>query len=122
MQQLQLSSIAEATARVNAFEKLDIAREKLDVLSTQTQKFYNDIESATTCPIKYDRVKEPVVTADGHTYEKELIEKYIRQNKIDPLTRKPVSTTRSLRPNLMVKGVVACLDAHKHLLYTDTSL
>ena len=38
------------------------------------------------CPITHSLMKDPVITRDGHTYEREAIEKWFRMNNTSPLT------------------------------------
>lgn len=48
---------------------------------------------------------DPVVASDGHTYEREAIERIIRQSQQSPLTREPLRT-QNLNPNRIVKEMV----------------
>lgn len=42
------------------------------------------------CPISHDIMHDPVILSDGRVYEKEYILKYLRDNKISPITREPL--------------------------------
>ncbi|MGA0241876.1 MAG: putative Ig domain-containing protein [Candidatus Marinamargulisbacteria bacterium] len=48
---------------------------------------------------------DPVITMDGHTYEREAIEQWVKQNGTDPNTRKPLSIDR-LFPNRVLRDVI----------------
>ena len=38
------------------------------------------------CPITHARFREPVVTCDGHTYERHAIETWLKEHDTSPLT------------------------------------
>lgn len=53
------------------------------------------------CPITMDRMLEPVVASDGHSYEKTAITRHLKINKRSPLTREPINAR--LIPNRNLK-------------------
>ena len=56
----------------------------------------------STCPITYDKMKDPVVASDGHSYERSAIEEILRSvHPMSPLTREALGTT--LVPNLNLR-------------------
>lgn len=56
------------------------------------------------CAISKQIYLDPVITSDGHTYEREFIEEWIRKQLISPLTGRPIA--RNLIPNIAVKQLV----------------
>jgi len=50
------------------------------------------------CPITQDIMKEPVLSADGYSYERTAIEKWFEVSNNSPLTGLPLSD-KTLRPN-----------------------
>ena len=44
------------------------------------------------CPISHGVMKDPVVAADGHTYERSQIERWLSQKSISPVTNLPMGT------------------------------
>ena len=58
------------------------------------------------CPITYEIFRDPVVAADGHTYEREAIEQWIRRRARSPVTNLPLAS-RDLVPNINMKKLVA---------------
>ena len=57
------------------------------------------------CPITLEQFTDPVLAQDGHTYERQAIEEWIRQNGTSPITRQPLSL-ESLYPNILVKQLI----------------
>lgn len=56
------------------------------------------------CPITYELLREPVVACDGHTYEKNAIEKWFTAKDTSPLTS--VHIEKSLVSNLALKKLI----------------
>jgi serine/threonine protein kinase len=61
------------------------------------------------CPITLELFRNPVLAQDGHTYEREAIENWIRTNGTSPLTRQQLSLEH-LYPNIIVKQLVAAFE------------
>ncbi|KAI3356189.1 hypothetical protein L3Q82_017447 [Scortum barcoo] len=58
------------------------------------------------CPITRELMKDPVIAADGYSYERESIECWIRaKNKTSPMTNLPLQTTL-LTPNRSLKMAI----------------
>lgn len=57
------------------------------------------------CPITLDLMNDPVVLADGHTYERAAIEKWLLARATSPLTNLPLPQ-RAVYPNLAVRQVI----------------
>ena len=55
------------------------------------------------CPITGDLMKDPVSEPDGHTYERNAIEKWIMDKGTSPMTRKNIKVS-DLKPNLTLKN------------------
>ncbi|XP_078142077.1 WD repeat, SAM and U-box domain-containing protein 1 isoform X2 [Centroberyx gerrardi] len=59
------------------------------------------------CPITRELMKDPVIAADGYSYEREAIESWIRtKNKSSPMTNLPLPTTL-ITPNRSLKMAIA---------------
>jgi hypothetical protein len=57
------------------------------------------------CPITRERMEEPVLAADGITYEKRAIEEWFqRGNAKSPMTNQSIETT--LTPNINLKQAI----------------
>ena len=57
------------------------------------------------CPITGELMKDPVSEPDGHTYERNAIEKWIMDKGTSPMTRKNIGTY-DLKPNLTLKNSI----------------
>ena len=59
-------------------------------------------ENEVTCPITMEAIGDPVVAADGHTYEREAIEMWLKKNLTSPMTGARL-TSFLLYPNHILK-------------------
>lgn len=57
------------------------------------------------CPITHDVMVEPVLAADGHSYEHESIARWLRDHKTSPVTGKILSS-KQLTPNLHLRELI----------------
>jgi len=57
------------------------------------------------CPITCEIFTDPVTADDGHTYERDAITNWLKQNPTSPMTRESMSIS-SLRPNYIVKKML----------------
>ena len=62
---------------------------------------------AHTCPLSFEVMRDPVITADGQTYEREEIERWFATGKrSSPLTGKDLEST-ALLPNIALRNAIA---------------
>ena len=57
------------------------------------------------CPIAQEIMTDPVLAADGHTYEREMIAEWLRIRRTSPLTNEQMPST-ILMPNITLKKVI----------------
>lgn len=57
------------------------------------------------CPLTKAAMHDPVIAADGHTYERHAMEQWLRQHATSPLTGAQLSHLR-LVPNIIVRSIV----------------
>lgn len=55
-------------------------------------------------------MKHPVLAADGFTYERAAIKKWLKTSKNSPVTNAPLDSC-ILRPNLHVAELIHCLES-----------
>lgn len=65
-----------------------------------------DIPTAYKCPISYDVMTDPVVGTDGHTYERSLIEEWLRTHGTSPMNPTKRMTLADLQPNYALKTAI----------------
>jgi hypothetical protein len=71
----------------------------------------NHLPGAFLCPITQEPMVDPVVTADGQTYEREAIQRWIEQQRrrqlpcTSPLTGEPLEHCK-LVPNVALRGLI----------------
>lgn len=56
------------------------------------------------CPISTEIFKDPVVACDGHTYERQYIEDWLKIKKISPVSNIPMNDT--LVPNYSLRSLI----------------
>jgi hypothetical protein len=61
------------------------------------------------CPITQEMMRDPVITADGHTYEREAIAKWLEAHNTSPLTNAQLDHTH-LIPNHALRSLI--MDSH----------
>ena len=67
------------------------------------------------CPILQELLRDPVLTVDGHTYERSAIEQWLGEHNTSPLTGLPLASTE-LAPNAqLLTQIASFLAAHPHL-------
>lgn len=72
------------------------------------QGFRAHVETALSCPILHERMKEPVGCADGFTYERWAIERWLQKSNLSPMTGAPLAH-RYLTRNFNLRHMLASL-------------
>ena len=67
--------------------------------------YSSNIPQAFVCPITLTIMKNPVIDADGNTFEEEAILQWIAVHHNSPITRNPM-TRSSIKPNRALKGII----------------
>ena len=67
------------------------------------------------CPITAELMTDPVVTADGHTYDREAIEVWLQRKGTSPMTGEPLPH-KTLTPNHVVRGLCRRFSKENHSL------
>ena len=79
------------------------------------------MESAV-CPITLELMRDPVMAADGHTYEREALLRWLKTSNNSPATGAPLAN-RVIIPNYCVKMLIQELDTpHKGLACSAVAL
>ena len=57
------------------------------------------------CPITQDIMTDPVVTTDGHTYERAAIQNWFKRKNTSPVTNERLSS-KTLTPNITLRKLI----------------
>lgn len=68
------------------------------------KKHLSKAANPLVCPFTSEIFEDPVVAADGHTYERKAVSKYLESNDVSPLTGDKLAH-KSLTPNLMAQDL-----------------
>lgn len=80
---------------------------------------YGQLEDTMTCPITHELIIVPVTTADGYTYERAAITRWLEEgNTISPMTREPLANN-TLTYNDAVSGLIGYIIAYQPTSGTD---
>jgi len=75
-------------------------------INEQLEKNNNEnIDYNFICSITHEIMTDPVITSDGHTYERSAIEKWLNNNEQSPMTRE-IITRNSLVPNIALRNII----------------
>lgn len=92
-------------------QSLQVAHaEALLKVSAEHARRRGDSRQAFQCPITGSIMKDPVFTADGHTYERAAITQWLSRSKRSPMTNAVLEHTR-LVPNVALRTLIE--DAQK---------
>ena len=72
--------------------------------SSKSSYSEKEIPDAFKCPITLQIMVEPMVTSDGHTYEKIVIEKWLESHDTSPKTNQQIEKT--LVPNYALRSAI----------------
>jgi len=65
------------------------------------------------CPLSYEIMTDPVVTACGQTYDRQNIEEWFRKSSTNPLTN--VKVSKDLIPNTRLKQLIDEFNLHSEV-------
>ncbi len=77
----------------------------MTTITIKRTEILDNLTNNLHCPISGALYKDPVIAADGFTYEREMIEKWFEWHNTSPLTNVAINTT-ILIPNLTIKTFV----------------
>ena len=82
-------------------------------ISVNTGGVDADLQSFLECPITHEIMNDPVIAADGHTYERRAIERWLSQKNYSPMTGLMINPPQRycLAPNLWARSMMAKLNS-----------
>lgn len=94
-----------------ADRELEILHSDREAQQTERERLQGQIRELThdcLCPIKKTLLRNPVVAADGHSYNPKAINRWLQEHGTSPMTNLPLSS-RSLVPNHLAAKFADCL-------------
>ncbi|XP_034550343.1 WD repeat, SAM and U-box domain-containing protein 1-like [Notolabrus celidotus] len=91
----ELNKLNKETAAELGIESVGLRGRVLrKIEALKAEQSGSDAPDEFLCPITRELMKDPVIAADGYSYERESIESWIRgKNKTSPMTNLPLQTT-----------------------------
>jgi serine/threonine protein kinase len=80
-------------------------KERLEEYIEGNVEMMNPIPECLQCPIGYNLMVDPVVCADGHSYDRAAIEEWFRFHNTSPLTNQPLPN-KHLIPNHTLRKMI----------------
>ena len=105
---LQRGAMKPIEADEARVEALELARNKTDDLRTTfaladpTNHAKKEIPEWAVDTISFELMHDPVMTKNGHSYERTTLIEHLKRSPTDPLTREPL-TIDELRPNIALR-------------------
>eukprot|EP00943_MAST-04B_sp_MAST-4B-sp1_P007920 g7920.t1 len=91
-----------------------VNRNKVEESLSQTSYLddddYGDAPEFLVCPITQEVMEDPVITSDGHTFERSAIEAWLGKNNTNPMTGGEI-TSKALTPNFALRDACAAYKA-----------
>ncbi|MDR3582116.1 MAG: U-box domain-containing protein, partial [Candidatus Pacebacteria bacterium] len=100
-------------ARMKVEVEIESSRVEAKVVQDQI-RVVDEMLGTYECPISCELVKDPVVAEDGHTYERQDIESWLRSHNVSPMTLAVIG--QNLVPNHKVRAAVGELAEYKKKL------
>uniref|UniRef100_A0A665UWC2 WD repeat, SAM and U-box domain-containing protein 1 n=1 Tax=Echeneis naucrates TaxID=173247 RepID=A0A665UWC2_ECHNA len=104
---LELSQLNKETAAELGIESVGLRGRLLrKIEALKAEQSSSEAPDEFLCPITRELMKDPVIAADGYSYERDSIESWIKgKNKTSPMTNLPLPTTL-LTPNRSLKMAI----------------
>ncbi len=104
--QTEVDKFAKEDSKVQPGE----VREDLKILN---KTYKNDLPNEFLCPITEELFQDPVMTCDGHTYERAAIEAWLKNHDTSPTTNSHLAN-KNLMPNTVLKNLVKSFKESKN--------
>lgn len=81
-------------------------KEENEKRSSVLDKTNDEAPEFLICPLSYEVMRDPVFTADGHTFERHVIEEWLRDHDTNPMTNSTMAH-KELTPNFAIREACA---------------
>jgi len=99
------SGSAARTTRASRQCKRAVVPNAPDRVPAQRTRMSAGVEASMICPILHTRMVDPVCTADGHTFERSAIERWLQTHNTSPLTGLTLQS-KALTPNHVLRAML----------------
>lgn len=86
-------------------ERINSAVSSVPPLAPPAERKRTRLTINLECPISLTRMVDPVVAADGYTYDRASIEEWFQRSDTSPMTNERL-VNKNLVPNLLVMGMI----------------
>lgn len=97
--------IENGAPRISVKERKEKLREKIKETQTDSEENNWEEYESFLCPISLEIMKDPVMTPQGITFERNSIEDWLNKYDSCPITKKPLAKSELL-PNYSLKGAI----------------
>ena len=108
--------LAVAVRKEHDSQRMEEQRKQIEQLKDVIAKRKKPVQ--IVCPISHDVMLDPVVAADGHTYERAQIEMWLTDHTTSPMTGADLEHT-TLTVNIIARGMVQDFIDECHAAGTD---
>jgi serine/threonine protein kinase len=82
-----------------------VIKERLDEYLKENQQMADPIPESLLCPIGFNLMVDPVVCADGHSYDRAVITAWLQSHNTSPCTNLPLEH-KHLVPNIALRKMI----------------
>jgi len=104
----QINNKGDYTMQPNHYSLFDVWETPHESNHDSNQLKQNDQLSDFICPITQEIMFDPVIAADGFTYEKEAIERHFQNKNTSPITNEELDS-KALMANKLIRSIVSSL-------------
>ena len=79
--------------------------QEISVGQKRTHEEMDSVPDDLLCPITHELMENPVIAADGHSYERSAINAWLQKENTSPMTRETLAN-KTLMPNRTLKKVI----------------
>jgi hypothetical protein len=99
-------NIMQTLLQIEEVEHKEIEKYASSAIAASVQSSNgNDVPRGMICPISLTIMSDPVFASDGHSYDRNSIEQWLRTHNISPVTNLPLPN-KNLIPNHSLKAVI----------------
>ena len=103
----RIQKIQEDKRRIIA-DKLEKENSRLqeEIKLVKEQRLFDHQHEEYLCPITWEIMTDPVIAADGRTYERQAILHWFQRRRTSPMTNLPMNS-QIIIPNIQLKNLIA---------------